>query len=197
MKETTMHQTLKLASWLLATALFSMPFTSFAQTTDADEDTSDTDVAVNVGGEVVEHAVGLPTSLRSAVTMGLEKATGAPFSIDSAIEVGAKAAGVADAAAAVLSNAIGGVLSVTFDSSSIATDDEEGSPYQMQQQAQQAQDAQALADQYSQNLINEIQQPIWKNLPSPAQVQQSRGPQIINGGQRPAGVSQCSGERCF
>ena len=49
----------------------------------------------------------------------------------------------------------------------------------------------------AQNLINSIQHPTWMNLPSPAQVQQSRGPQIINGGQRPVGVSQCSGERCY
>jgi hypothetical protein len=49
----------------------------------------------------------------------------------------------------------------------------------------------------AQNLINAIQHPVWMNLPSPVQVQQSRGPQIMNGGQRPAGVSQCSGERCF
>ena len=49
----------------------------------------------------------------------------------------------------------------------------------------------------AQNLINAIQHPVWMNLPSPAQVQESKRPQIINGGQSPAGASQCVGQRCF
>jgi len=46
----------------------------------------------------------------------------------------------------------------------------------------------------AQNLINAIQHPVWMNLPSPAEVQQSKGPQIMKGGQYP---SQCSGVRCY
>lgn len=149
-----MTKTFKLGSWLIATALFAMPYTLFAQAPDGeqsdtcDAEQSDTCVATDVAQEVVEHAVGLPTSVQSAVTMGLEKATGRPFSVDSAIEAAAKAAGMSDAAAAALSDAAGGFAAATFDSTSIATDEEEGSPYQMEQQAQQAQEAEAARQFY-------------------------------------------------
>lgn len=182
MKETTMHQTLKLASWLLATALFAMPLASFAQT--ADEDNSDTDVAEGVAGDVVEHAVGLPTSLQSAVTMGLEKATGAPFSIDSAIGAGAQAAGMSEAAAAVLGSVVGGVSGVTFDSSSIATDLEEGSPYQMEQQARQAQEAAAANQFYQQNIKAQFEREYSQSLRNLKPV--PTGPQIES-----CGVGAC------
>lgn len=59
---------------------------------------------------------------------------------------------------------------------------------QAQQQYQQA--LQQLNDLMQQQAANN---PTWKNLPSPAQVQQSRGPQIINY----AGQCAPGGGRCF
>src|SRR5450755_4606173 len=145
MKTTTMKQPLKLAIWFLATALFAMPLTLVAQTADENiEDGSDSGIATDVAAEIVEHTVELPTSFKSAVTMGLEKATGTPFSMDSTIEAAGRAAGISEAA----TSAAAGFLSVTLNSSSIATDDEEGSPYQMKERARQAQEAAAAKQFY-------------------------------------------------
>jgi hypothetical protein len=59
-------------------------------------------------------------------------------------------------------------------------------------------DDQDEVDQYlqaqqeaAQNLIDAIQHPVWVNLPSPAQVQQSNGPQIVNGGGNKYAVPDC------
>jgi hypothetical protein len=140
-----MKKTLKLTSWLFATLLFAMPVTSFAQA--ADDDQSDSAIAADVAGEIVEQGTGLPTAPDSAVKMGLEKATGFPFSVDSAVGAGARAAGLSEAAAEVLSSAVAGFIAASAPSS-IATDEEEGSPYQMEQQAMQAQEAQAASEFY-------------------------------------------------
>jgi hypothetical protein len=148
-------QTLKLASWLLATALFAMPFTSFAQT--ADEDNSDNAMGTELATDTVEKVVGLPTSPESAVTMGLEKATGLPLSDDSVIEAVARAAGMSADGAAVLSGAANGI-GLFFDSSSTATDLQEGNPWQVEQQVLQAQQA-AAADRFYQQKIQPMMEP--------------------------------------
>jgi hypothetical protein len=170
MKKTTMNKTLKLASWLLATALFAMPFTLFAQA--ADDDQSDTAIATDVAGKIVEQGTGLPTSLKSAVTMGLERVTG--FPVDSAIEAGALKAGMSEAAAAVLSGAVAGFIAASAPSS-IATDEEEGSPYQMEQQAIQAQEAQAANEFYLSHQAD-IEQAYSQSLRNPKPP--ATGPQI-------------------
>jgi hypothetical protein len=282
-----MNKTLKLASSLLAVALLAIPFTLFAQTEGEGE--SDSGIAVGAA----ESVVGLPASVNSAITMGLEKATGIPLSYGSVAEAIAKRAG-----AGAIAGPIGVASDLTFSSTPIATDEEEGSPGTLEvqaisatqkmqaeaasvsvastqalqnlqqqvspdsatvnafQQVQQAandlvaatpdeatihdsilgtsiqetqnvppltvqqddddqgdQDAEADGtndndddavpyptalqnyQQALQNLAQTTIQHTWQSIPSPAQMQQSRSPEIKNGGSAPA--SQCVGQRCY
>jgi hypothetical protein len=173
-KEITMSTTLKLASWLFAGALFAVPSTLLAQTPDEDQsdDQSDACIAKDTAKEAFEDMAGLPTSIRSAYTMGLEKATGLPLSVNTAIKDCAMAAGLSEAAAGAVSLGVG----TFFNPSSTATDEEEGNPYQMQQRAQQAQEA-AAAYQFwlsHQAELNQSYSQWLRNLrPLPA------GPQIV------------------
>jgi hypothetical protein len=131
--------TFKLVSWFFAVALVSGPSAVFAQTSDGDqaEDPSDACIAADTASGAFENMTGLPTSTKSAYEMAFETVTKVPATVSTLVENCAKKAGLSEA----ISEAFGLGVSTFLDSSSIATDEQEGSPYQMQERAQQAQEA--------------------------------------------------------
>ncbi len=167
-----MKKMLRSASLLFAVALFAIPSTLFAQTQSAGN--SENDIATDIVKVPIEKAIGLPMSPTSAISMSVEKVTGKqiPLSPDAVAEVVTKAvaqaAGVSGGDAAALASGVGAFI-VASEPASIATDEEEGSPGTMEQQATAAaQKLKAEAADWSAASTQALQNLQQQDSPDPA-----------------------------